>query len=600
MTFDFTKKEFSIGSGVPTFQFYRKGFNFGGGSPSYSDIVLSGVGALTLSNSLANGINYVKLFGGCEQRNVPEGYTEVEYLESDGTQYIETNLILNSVATVEMVAKLNTTASISPCALWGFMGNQGSGATYPRWQCSAYSTKWLMDLNATTAGYPLVDTNIHTLKNECFYNSNNVLVYQSVIDGVEQFATAQEVAVAELYIENTLKVYLFARNNNGTVGNFVEGRIYQFKAIQDGVLACKLIPCKRNSDNVLGMYDTVTGTFLTNAGTGTFTAGSALTTPTPDRPIDIVCNNGVVKWDSTNQEIYADGTVETVEVIGKNLLDINSSGIVAGYLASDGSLVQSTSWSVSDYIPIKANTTFIYSTTRPSGGLGSGAYLAYYDANRAIISTQNQGSNANKTFTTPAGTAYIKVSFFSSGNWQVELGSTATEYEEYFDGGSATAEMLLKVGDYQDEQSVLDGAVTRKVGVKVLDGTENWFGGRYFVLDLSDMFARSFNPGFCTHFAIRPYDGAGDIQLGSNSTYTYWFEFSNKPSGVTDIASWEQWLADQYNAGEPVIVVYPLATATTESVTAQPLTIQEGTNIVEITEASIDNLELEVSYKATA
>ena len=67
---------------------------------------------------------------------------------------------------------------------------------------------------------------------------------------------------------------------------------------------------------------------------------------------------------------------------------------------------------------------------------------------------------------------------------------------------------------------------------------------------------------------------------------------------ISDTTAWKQWLSDQYNSGNPVIVIYPLATATTETVTAQSLTTQEGTNIVEITEASMSNLPLEVSYKA--
>lgn len=37
-----------------------------------------------------------------------------------------------------------------------------------------------------------------------------------------------------------------------------------------------LIPCKRNSDDKLGMYDTVTETFFTNNGTGDFIAGPAV------------------------------------------------------------------------------------------------------------------------------------------------------------------------------------------------------------------------------------------------------------------------------------------------------------------------------------
>jgi hypothetical protein len=42
---------------------------------------------------------------------------------------------------------------------------------------------------------------------------------------------------------------------------------------ESGILIRDFIPAKRNSDNVLGMYDTVSGQFFTNAGTGEFVAG---------------------------------------------------------------------------------------------------------------------------------------------------------------------------------------------------------------------------------------------------------------------------------------------------------------------------------------
>ena len=45
-------------------------------------------------------------------------------------------------------------------------------------------------------------------------------------------------------------------------------------------------------------------------------------TPSPDTPVDIICNNGVLKVNSQGQ-IYADGTQETVTVTGKNLFDVS-------------------------------------------------------------------------------------------------------------------------------------------------------------------------------------------------------------------------------------------------------------------------------------
>lgn len=37
-------------------------------------------------------------------------------------------------------------------------------------------------------------------------------------------------------------------------------------------------------------------------------------TPAPDAPVDIVCNNGTLKWDSVNERIYCDGTPGTLTI----------------------------------------------------------------------------------------------------------------------------------------------------------------------------------------------------------------------------------------------------------------------------------------------
>lgn len=121
MTFNFCRKVFSIGSGDVQFplQFYKKGFELtsNGTSPSWRDIILSGNTALTLANAKADGLNYVKLFGGTEQNGTPTpttpmdivsnngvvkarhqsglplGYTLLDYIESTGTQWIDTGIV---------------------------------------------------------------------------------------------------------------------------------------------------------------------------------------------------------------------------------------------------------------------------------------------------------------------------------------------------------------------------------------------------------------------------------------------------------------------------------------------------------------------------
>ena len=50
-------------------------------------------------------------------------------------------------------------------------------------------------------------------------------------------------------------------------------RLYSSQLYDNGVLFQNLIPAKRNSDNAVGMWDTVSKTFFENAGTGDFGAG---------------------------------------------------------------------------------------------------------------------------------------------------------------------------------------------------------------------------------------------------------------------------------------------------------------------------------------
>jgi hypothetical protein len=51
-------------------------------------------------------------------------------------------------------------------------------------------------------------------------------------------------------------------------------RMYYFKIYDNGTLVRDFVPVKRNSDNVIGLFDIVNNKFYTNKGTGTFTAGT--------------------------------------------------------------------------------------------------------------------------------------------------------------------------------------------------------------------------------------------------------------------------------------------------------------------------------------
>lgn len=330
---------------------------------------------------------------------------------------------------------------------------------------------------------------------------------------------------------------------------------------------------------------------------------------------------------ANTSEVYVDGTTETVEVIGKNLFDKNHlPARIYAYFANSGTSWLYASSGYSLRFPCLPNTTY---TARYNGN-STQTVLSFASTSNDTVPTSGQTSvtvtqairqntptiNTPVTLTTGANDKWLIVQYNAvepentnmADNLQIELGSTATTYEPYYYGGSATAQDLYAVGDYKDVQSVLDGAITRNVGVKVFDGTETWVidgvsatYGTNFKIEINDakLWTLNSTEAMCNKFnAVSDAVGKASIPTwcfrGSSASKAYWFR-SNLHSTTTE---WTNWLKDQYNSGNPVIVIYPLATATTESATAQPLTIQAGSNIVEITQASMDNLELEVMYKA--
>jgi hypothetical protein len=302
--------------------------------------------------------------------------------------------------------------------------------------------------------------------------------------------------------------------------------------------------------------------------------------------------------------IYTDGTVETVEITGRNLF--NKNAVENGYrltnvlnkkygtIGSSGDFILATDCFVSALIPVKVGKTYIKNS--PS----EDAFHRFktYDANQMSVRMGNDSS-----ITIESGEAYIAFCGYST-----ELDSTtlydsasiqtATTYEPYFDGGTATAENLFKVGTYQDVQSVIDGSVTRNVGILILDGTEEWnrtSTGRFYNSvsgirsDVSDTDTLK-----CSHFKQgeknAPLKGEISFRLNFNGFILVW-------GTNATVEQFKQWLSDQYNAGTPVIIVYPLATPTTESVAGQTMQVQAGDNYLEITQASLDGLELEAKYK---
>ena len=358
---------------------------------------------------------------------------------------------------------------------------------------------------------------------------------------------------------------------SATSAKFI-GNLYGNVEVVDKV---KFIPCDRLSDNEIGYYDTLNKTFIEPTGT----------TPTS------------LGYDNTHLGIVVDGTVEMVANTTDNLFNKNT--VEAGYYNSSLVFTSSTTAYICDYISVVSGANYILSGTHTGGGTSWNVRINYFDSSKVIQSqdvyTAIMG-DWSTTITIPSGISYIRYSFYVD-----DVNSQSVVK-------CATATDLYAVGTYKDVQSVLDGAVTRNTGVKVLDGTENWFEvtgySNLYGLSVADGTLSSNKIAIATHYQGTTANNASmDNDTIKTTTATVLapnkISIYIKDGTNSTLANFKQFLTTQYQAGQPVIVIYPLATATTESVTAQPLSIQAGTNVIEITQASIANLPLEVKYKGT-
>ena len=337
----------------------------------------------------------------------------------------------------------------------------------------------------------------------------------------------------------------------------------------------KIYPCKRNSDNTLGLYNTVTNEFLTNQGTGTLTAGSTTLSPSPDNPMDIVCNNGAIKYSA-------------------NMANVNAQTALIGYYISSTGVVTAdvANWIYQDYIPVEPSTTYTLTISIPVYYVTISEYSTADDRGFIRRNAGSTGGNTKLTITTRSNTKYIRfgtnigqqeitLQDVLAINWMLNRDSTALPYTPYVEGGiytdgtvetvevdttgdTATAENLLGVRNKsgqdiyaQDVQNVTTGAVTRNVGVKAFDGTETWTkstntdadGNNVFYSVIADRKTSDTNIGMsCTHYVFKGTVSYSTLKAGEMLNYTYNIEIpANLPYEGNEESMRIAKLLEQYN-----------------------------------------------------
>ena len=192
------------------------------------------------------------------KQTFPTGYTRLEYIESTGTQHIDTGISPSQ----------NTGMSIKYAFTQFLPATYLFGSFTPHFYLGINSlgTGMVMSYGAGSGNVVLL-VPVANISTNTIYTANMNMYNSHMVEFVG-LAGPNQLAEKSFYNKST-HIWLFSVS--GTYRAY--GRIYSVQITDGANLVRDFIPARRNSDNVLGMYDMVSDTFFTNAGTGTFIAG---------------------------------------------------------------------------------------------------------------------------------------------------------------------------------------------------------------------------------------------------------------------------------------------------------------------------------------
>lgn len=359
---------------------------------------------------------------------LPDGYTQVDYIESDGSKFINTGYSLQSN---QLEIKTKVYIPTLPVSEQDIASNQdnstnrfvlGINQSYMFGYSRSGSSS---DTNVVTAN--LTAPNIFEIQMNYDYANS---IKSLTVNGVTTTAT-QNKAISP----SNNAIRLLANADGG--GTSFKGRLYYLSITDNGILVRNFIPCYRNSDNEVGMYDTINGVFYKNgnSNTSSFTYGAVATLPNPDYP----------------QDIHTVSGNNSIEVVGKNLFDKNDITANTG-LTSEGGTFSNNNYCISNYIKVDEDKQIVFYNdinTRTKR-------VCFYTSNseNSFINQSQISNSKTLSFTTPLTCQYIRIQVEQEDKdgTMLEYG-TATSYLPYT---SQTLPLnlgdieLCKIGDYED------------------------------------------------------------------------------------------------------------------------------------------------------
>lgn len=342
---------------------------------------------------------------------LPDGYTQVEYVQSTCEQYIDTDYKPNSKTTIYLkfaANNYNATHADGTSTALKERSNVYILACYDDRCQFAYGNTWLLgfgkDDGTETLAYDnkggvSKDTNIHEmgLTNGTFF-----------IDGVKKFESPRKTIFTRGDNQSTLSVFaLHQKDDSKNIYKFwCAAKVYSLIISEDGVEKRHYIPAyipAKDAERKVGLYDTVTGVFYQSETSTALVAGPTVG-PVNDDP----------KFSGFSVGSYPNRAWEQVTV--SDGAEYNAT--VEAYMGTD-----TATWTaISNWTHSVESAT--YAATNSEVSIGATYYcafkLTYEKDNETIVKWTSTNS------TTISGTVHwsgngADTKWTTAGNWQEGL-----------------------------------------------------------------------------------------------------------------------------------------------------------------------------------
>ena len=200
---------------------------------------------------------------------LPNEYQELEYIQSTGTQYIDTGVAPTNKTNIKLDIEFISGESNKWIPLIAertkVSDYSGFSAMFGIWINSNTKEIALNYADTDTAGI----TGTNGDGRHIYSNTENKFYLDNTL--IKTLSTSS--------FTSTINLYVFALNELFIGSTKIETRnctakLYELKIYDDNILIRDFVPCYRKSDNEIGMYDLVSNQFYTNAGTGVFLMGT--------------------------------------------------------------------------------------------------------------------------------------------------------------------------------------------------------------------------------------------------------------------------------------------------------------------------------------